>query len=85
MPEGIYVYKLVSDSPAEVAGLRQGDIITKFDGQSVSTMDELKALISSYKAGETVTIQFERLGNGNGYEKQTVKVELGSTSDSSSK
>jgi serine protease Do len=81
MPEGIYIYQLVADSPAEAAGLRQGDIITKFDGQSVSTMEELKSLISSYKAGDTVTIQFERLENG--YEKQSVEVELGSTSDSS--
>jgi hypothetical protein len=45
-------------------------------------MEELKTLISSYKAGDSVKLEIERLGN-NGYEKQSVKVTLGSTSDSS--
>jgi serine protease Do len=81
MPEGVYVYKLVEGSPAEDAGLRQGDIITKVDNQSVTTMDELKTLISSYSVGDTVTVTIERLGNG--YEKQNIKVELGGTSDTS--
>jgi serine protease Do len=81
MPEGVYVYKIVEGSPAETAGLRQGDIITKIDSQSVTTMDELKSLISGYKVGDTVTIQIERLENG--YETQSIKVELGGTSDTS--
>jgi serine protease Do len=80
MPEGIYLYQLVDGSPAEEAGLRQGDIITKFDGQSVSSMDDLKSLMTGYQVGDTVTIQFERLEK-NGYEKQNVDVVLGSSSD----
>jgi serine protease Do len=82
MPEGVYVYNVIAGSAAEQAGLQQGDIITKLDSQSVSTMEELKTLISSYKAGDSVKLEIERLGN-NGYEKQSVKVTLGSTSDSS--
>jgi serine protease Do len=79
MPEGIYVYQVVADSPAETAGLRQGDIITKLDGQSVTSMTELKQLLSGYKPGDTVKLQFERLGNG--YEKQTISVTLGAQAD----
>lgn len=77
MPEGIYLYEVVKGSPAEDAGLRQGDIITKFDKQTVKSMSELKQQLAYYKAGEKVKITFERLSQ-NGYEEQTVEVKLGS-------
>lgn len=82
MPEGVYVYQVVSGSTAENAGLRQGDIITEFDGTTVSSMTELKQLVSSHKAGDEVTIKFERLGDG--YEEQTVTATLGSQADNTS-
>lgn len=75
MPQGIYIYKVVENSPAQNAGLRQGDIITAFDGQSVTSMSELKQLMTYYKSGQKVEITFERLGDG--YEEKTVKVKLG--------
>lgn len=74
MPEGVYVYQVVSGSAAENAGIRQGDIITEFDGQSVSTMSQLKELMTYYKSGQKVKVKLERLGNG--YEEQTVEVTL---------
>lgn len=77
MPEGIYLYQVVKGSPAEDAGLRQGDIITKFDKQTVKSMSELKQQLAYYKAGEKVKITFERL-DSKGYEEHTVEVELGS-------
>ncbi len=74
MPEGVYVYQVVSGSAAENAGIRQGDIITEFDGQSVSTMSQLKELMTYYKSGQKVKVKLERLGNG--YEEQTIEVTL---------
>ncbi|MCI7108441.1 MAG: trypsin-like peptidase domain-containing protein [Lachnospiraceae bacterium] len=79
MPQGIYIYKVVENSPAQNAGLRQGDIITAFDGQSVTSMSELKQLMTYYKSGQKVEITFERLGDG--YEEKTVKVKLGAMSE----
>ena len=79
MPQGVYVYQVVSGSPAEKAGLRQGDIITEFEGQTITGMSQLKQLIASYKAGDEVSIKFERLGNG--YKEKTVKATLGAQSD----
>ena len=42
IPEGIYVTDVSEGSPAEDAGLKKGDIITKFDGSSVTSMSGLK-------------------------------------------
>ena len=42
MPRGIYVYKITEDSAASRSTLREKDIITKFDGQTVRTMEDLK-------------------------------------------
>lgn len=78
MPEGVYVYEVVRGSAAEKAGIRQGDIITEFDGQGVNTMRSLKEKLSYYKAGQEVEIKINRLENG--YEEQTIKVKLGAQS-----
>jgi serine protease Do len=75
MPVGVYVYSVNSGSGAEKAGLRQGDIITAMDGQTITTMDELKSMLENYEAGDTVTLTVERIQN-NGYEAMSVSVEL---------
>lgn len=43
MPVGIYVYKIVEGGAAANSDLKEKDIITKFDGQSVTNMEELNA------------------------------------------
>jgi serine protease Do len=86
MPMGIYVNSVSDDSPAKDAGLVKGIIITKFDGQTVKTMSELKNLLTYYRAGETVEITAQ-VPTSNGYSEQVYSVTLGfkeSTSDSGS-
>lgn len=79
MPQGVYVYQVVSGSPAEKAGLRQGDIITEFDGQTITGMTQLKQLIASHKSGDEVKMTMERLGNG--YKEKSITVTLAAQSD----
>jgi serine protease Do len=84
MPIGIYVSTVADDSPAKEAGLTKGIIITKFDGQTVKSMSELKNLLTYYKAGETVNITAQVPGT-NGYEERIYSITLGfkqSSSDS---
>jgi serine protease Do len=83
---GIYISSVSDDSPAKEAGLVKGIIITKFDGQTVKTMSELKNLLTYYKAGETVEITAE-VPSSNGYAEKTYQLTLGfkqTTSDSGS-
>ena len=53
MPVGIYVYKIVEGGAAANSDLKEKDIITKFDGQSVTNMEELKQMLTYYEGGST--------------------------------
>ena len=75
MPEGVYVYKIVEGAPAENSGLREKDIITKFDGQSVDSMEDLQEVLKGYKAGEKIRITVERLVDSE-YTEQELELEL---------
>jgi serine protease Do len=60
LPEGGFVQEVVLDSPAERAGILEGDIIVRFDGQRVSGNTLLSQLIAKKKVGDTVTIEVYR-------------------------
>ncbi|MFN8440437.1 MAG: PDZ domain-containing protein [Caldilineaceae bacterium] len=53
---GVLITSARPDSPAAKAGLRRGDIVLSVDGEAVNSADELRAKISSKKAGETVSL-----------------------------
>lgn len=63
LPVGIYVANVSEFSAAEKAGIKGGDVITKFDGQTVKTVDELNALRDQHNVGDTVTLTIVRDGS----------------------
>ena len=69
IPEGVYVGEVNEGSAAEKAGIQAGSVITKFDGTSVKTIDELKTQLTYYAAGETVEITVKVADNGQYVEK----------------
>ena len=76
MPVGIYVYKIVEGGAAASSDLKEKDIITKFDGQSVTNMEELKQMLTYYEGGSTVTLTVQSLANG-AYVEHDVQITLG--------
>ncbi len=60
--EGIYVYQVQEGSPAQEAGLQNGDIIVEFDGQEVKTTQELNDIKNKKEIGDTVHIKVYRAG-----------------------
>src|SRR2546429_1161554 len=48
---GLLVLSVEPDSPAQVAGLREGDIMVEFDGQPVASIDALHKLLTGAKVG----------------------------------
>ena len=76
MPVGIYVYKIVEGGAAANSDLKEKDIITKFDGQSVTNMEELKQMLTYYEGGSTVSLTVQSLVNGS-YVEHEVQITLG--------
>ncbi|MCM1086692.1 MAG: trypsin-like peptidase domain-containing protein [Muribaculaceae bacterium] len=76
MPKGVYIAQVYDGTAAAAAGLKKGDIITAFDGDSVSSMDELQRLLEYAAIGDTVEVEIMTVGN-DGYQSKTVSVTLG--------
>ena len=72
----MFVYKIIEGGAAASSNLKEKDIITKFDGQSVRSMAELKRMLSYYAGGDTVSLTVESLEDGQYVERQ-VEVTLG--------
>lgn len=83
MPVGIYVYKIVEGGAAANSDLKEKDIITKFDGQSVTNMEELKQMLTYYEGGSTVELTVQSLVNGV-YVEHNVQITLGTKPASNS-
>lgn len=61
VPEGAYIQTVISGSPADKAGLQQGDIIVSIDGKRLTGNNtEISTIISSKKPGDTITINYWR-------------------------
>lgn len=63
VPAGAYVVEVVSESSAEAAGIKKGDMITKFDGTSVAERaNGLAELLAKKKVGDTIAVEYYRDG-----------------------
>ena len=76
MPTGVYVAQVLENTAAEKYGILPGDIITKFGGKDIATMDSLMGTLEYYAAGSTVEITVMRANNGQ-YVEQVLEVVLG--------
>lgn len=73
VPTGVYVVYVEEDSSAYKAGLRQYDIITEFNGRTITCYSDLDTAKDECKAGDTVSVKFYRYSNGQTY---TAKITL---------
>ena len=69
---GVLVMELGADSPAAKAGLKNGDVITDYDGQRVEGMIEFRRLVRETPPGRTVKLTVWRDARS-----QTLSVEVG--------
>ncbi len=77
---GIYIYSntlqpaVQSDSPADKAGLKQGDIILEIDGVKINESRSLNSILAKYKPDQEIEIKYMRNN-----EEKTTKLTLGSS------
>jgi len=69
--KGALVSEVVTGSPAEKAGIQQGDVIMEFDGKAVADSQELPRMVASTPVGKSVNVKLWR--NGKALDQQ-VKV-----------
>ena len=91
VPSGAYVTEVMKDSPAEKAGIKQGDIITKINDTEVASSSAATSKVGSCRAGSEITLTvYRQSASGKGYDEQQIKVtlataeEAGINSDSNS-
>jgi putative serine protease PepD len=62
VPRGLFVAGVAAGGPAATAGLREGDVITKVNGQAATSNIQLQELTLTKKPGETVSLGYTRDG-----------------------
>jgi serine protease Do len=59
---GLLVVQVENNSPAEEAGIRQGDVILELDEEPVKNLDEYRKGIQQYKKDDTILFLIKRRG-----------------------
>ena len=75
---GAEVREVVSGSPADKAGLKQGDVVTKVDGTPVQDSESLTATVRQFAPGDEAEVTVRRNGG-----EQTLKVAFAANDDES--
>jgi putative serine protease PepD len=70
--DGVRLAEVVDGSPADDAGLEDGDVVIRVDGEAVDSVADLRGAVSAKQPGASVALELRRDGD-----TRTVKVELG--------
>jgi serine protease Do len=70
--KGALVADVTKGSPAEAAGIKQGDVIVGFDGKEIAEVNNLPPLVAATPIGKEVPVTIQRSGG-----EQTLKVKVG--------
>ncbi|HIT88797.1 MAG TPA: trypsin-like peptidase domain-containing protein [Candidatus Merdenecus merdavium] len=76
LPLGLFINQVEEGSPADLAGLKKGDVLVAFDGREIDSMETLQSIISYYKASEEVEVTLY-VYEDNEYIEQNITVVLG--------
>ena len=80
IPVGVYIQKISKNSPATKAGLKVGDVIVKFAGKKIATMENIQNILKNKKSGDKAEVVVKRAKNGQ-YEEKKVVVTFGARGD----
>ncbi len=60
--DGVELQQVVPNTPADKAGLKAGDVITKFGGKKIENADDIRQVLSKKKPGDKVKVKILRDG-----------------------
>ena len=76
VPQGAYIQQVISGSPAQKAGIQEGDIITKIDDKAINDQNAISDLIRTKKVGDKINIEYWRGTDNNKGETKMVEATL---------
>ena len=62
IPKGIYIIESIADGPAYLAGIKNGDILTKIRGEEISSIRDFQSCLENMEAGAEITVVIGRKG-----------------------
>jgi serine protease Do len=74
-PVGVMILSISAESDLKKSNVAVRDIITKADGQTIATMEDLYAVLNKHKAGETITLTIYSMSSGETKQVQTKLLE----------
>lgn len=80
-PAGVYISMVERNSAAARAGLTQGDIITGFNGEALTTMEELQEKLAECLPGDQITLTVQRQTNRGQFSELELSTILGSRAE----
>lgn len=64
VPQGVAIASVDNDSSLKNSGIVKGDIITKADGKTVTSLEDLYAVLNTHKPNDTMTLTIYRAADG---------------------
>lgn len=62
IPKGIYIMDSVAEGPAYLAGIQDGDILTKIQGEEILTIRDFQSKLESLQSGSEILVTIARKG-----------------------
>ena len=66
IPQGIYVQSIVSGGPCDDTSLKEGDIITEVDGETIASFADVYAILETHKPGDKIKVKYYSSSSGDG-------------------
>lgn len=66
IPQGIYVQSIVSGGPCDGTSLKEGDIITEVDGETITSFADVYAILETHKPGDKIKVKYYNSSSGDG-------------------
>jgi S1-C subfamily serine protease len=74
----VLIGQVIPGSPAEQAGLREGDVIVEIDGQPIRDAEQVQQLVDAAGVGKTLTLRVIRDGQARTFQVKTGVLPVGS-------
>lgn len=63
VPKGVMIQSITKNGPADLAGLKVGDVVTEANGTAITSLDQFISIVKTMKVGDELNVSYWRNGN----------------------